>query len=90
MKDISTYHLVYELLSEGKGELYPSLEPFDIREIFAELSNRSKTKIVSKEVALDWSVEHGDVSDEERNLIKTMARIYRIEKKAMKKLGRSD
>ena len=86
MKDISTYHLISELLAEGNGNIYPDLEPFDLQEIFVELSKRAKINIDSKESALDWCMGHGDISDEERDLIKTSARIYEIEKKAMGQL----
>lgn len=87
MKSISTYHLINGLLADGKANLYPELEPFDVQKIFDELSERAKKKIQSREDALNWCIEDDSVSENEKNLIKTSMRIYKTEKKAADKLG---
>ena len=86
LKTLSNYDLVYELLQDGKGEVYPDIEPIDTNKIIEILEKRSmETFGNDKRKVIDWFMHSdGVASDEEKNNLRTVLKIINIEKKAMK------
>lgn len=77
LKEITTYHLIIELIYKGKAEIIPeieSLEPFDTNEIKATLQSRTQ-KDFGDDVDkwIDWFMESKDSStDIERETIRLL------------------
>lgn len=77
LKNLTTYHLIIELLYKGKAEIIPeieALEPFEINEIKAILRSRAQKDFgddIDKWV--DWFMESKDKStDTERETIRLL------------------
>lgn len=88
LKDLSNYDLLYELLQEGKGEVYPDLEPINTRQIIKILEERASKEFGNNiNTILNWFMSSDDVAtQEEKNNIKTILKIKNIEKKALEKI----
>ena len=86
---LSTYHLMFELLHDGKGHLYPNLEPFDVKSICDELQKRTGQNLGSDtESWVEWFLASTDAATpDERATIATVQRIRKIEEESLKKLG---
>ncbi len=41
IKSLSSYHLIFELLYDGKGNIHPDIEPIDTKEIIKILECRA-------------------------------------------------
>ena len=77
LKDITTYHLIIELIYKGKAEIIPeveSLEPFEINEIKAILQSRAQKDFGDNiNQWVDWFIESKDEStDAERETIRLL------------------
>jgi hypothetical protein len=87
MKRLSTYHLVYELLSDGNGQLYPDLEPMELQEIMKEIGSRHNVSFSDISEYANWFIESSEFSDTEKSSVATMLRIIKIEGKALDNLN---
>lgn len=76
LAEIRSYHLVCELLEDGKANLYPDLEPIEIRHIVEELKNRTG-KDYGNDVSgwVSWFVESNALSEPDKT---NLARIKRL------------
>lgn len=58
LEEIGNYHLLYELLKNGRGNLYPELEPIELHKIVNLLKNRSGEDYGSdQEKWINWFLE---------------------------------
>jgi hypothetical protein len=88
MENLSTYHLIYELLSDGKGKLYPEFEPIDKDHIMQVLISRYSIKFSKCQEVAEWFIDSVEFPASERASIETMLRIKKAEWKALKELKR--
>ncbi len=89
-ESMSNYHLLFELLHDGKGDIFPDLEPIDTKQIIRILEKRSN-KSFGADVnrIVNWfMLAEGAATDEDKENIRTVLKIMNIEKKALDKIKR--
>jgi hypothetical protein len=92
LRTLSTYHLIYELLHDGKGNLYPEIEPISPRSIFDVLWHRHGRQIGDNvKSCVEWFLHTPKAgSQNERGTIATVARIRNIEEESVRKIESDD
>lgn len=75
--EITTYHLMIELIYEGRAEIIPELEilePFDIKEIRATLQSRAQKNFgTDLDKWIDWFMgSEGIATDSERETFRLL------------------
>lgn len=90
LKDLSTYDLIYELVHDGKADLYPDREPLLRDSLLEELESRSRMHFGDDvERWISWFLQAPDVGTEaQRESFRTIEKIVRSEKKALNALKR--
>ena len=88
ISELSTYHLLVELLYCGKGGIHPQLEPINTNTLLAELRTRAGKDLGDEpRTWIAWfllSTTEG--SSEEKGSIQTIQKIVNIERKNLGKL----
>lgn len=92
VQTISTYHLIYELLEDGEGNLYPEMEPIARESIVSALQRRHACNWGSTvELWVEWFVASPDAgTEEERQSIAAVAQIKKIEKEGLRRIKAED
>ena len=87
LKRASTYHLIVELLCDGKAEALPDIEPIEIEEIVRELEERSDQSFGrSAEQWVEWFITSEEFGTEyERRNVALIKRIIDTERRALKR-----
>ncbi len=87
-ESLTNYHLLFELLHEGKGNIHPDIEPIDTEQIIKIIEKRAdKTFGTNINGIIDWFMSsEGVSSDKERTGIATVIRIKNIEKRSLSKI----
>lgn len=82
---LSNYHLLFELLHDGKGNIHPELEPIDTKLIIDTLEERAGRAFKDNiNDIIDWfMLTEGVASEKERVGISTVLRIKKIEVKSL-------
>ncbi len=92
VQTISTYHLIYELLEDGEGKLYPEMEPIDLESIVSALRRRHSCNWGSSvDLWVEWFLASPDAgTEDERRSIAAVAQIKKIEKESLRRLKAED
>ena len=88
IKSLSSYHLIFELLYDGKGNIHPDIEPIDTKEIIKILECRAN-RVFGTDVKkiVDWFLNtEGVASSEEIEGISIVLDIKDIERKSLAKI----
>lgn len=85
LRTVPTFHLIYELLANGEGELYADMEPMALSDIAAELRRRSGKRFdLDVDAWVNWFLSEESEADlREKNSITMCKRIYDLEKKSL-------
>lgn len=88
MQTLSNYHLMFEYLHNGKGDIFPNIEPIDTMRIIKLLEERANLVFGNDfEKILDWFMHtEGVASNEERENLAAVIRIINIEKKSLERI----
>jgi hypothetical protein len=82
LEEISDYHLLYELLKDGRGDLYAELEPIEVRHIMDVLRTRTGKDFGSDASAwVDWFLESGRLSAQDRTNLDRIKKLVDMERK---------
>jgi hypothetical protein len=80
--EISNYHLLYELLKEGRGELYPELEPLSQESIAAVLRARTgKDFGRDADRWIEWFLAGQMLSDQDKTNLERIRKLADMERK---------
>lgn len=86
----SNYHLIYELLHDGQGGIYPDIEPIDLNDILSLLTQRAGNDF-GKDVNqwVNWFLTTDGVGTEkEKASVVTVKKIRDIEGESLSRLSR--
>jgi hypothetical protein len=88
LKSLTNYHLIFELLHDGKGDLFPDIEPIDTKNIIRILEERSNKSFGAdvKKIIKWFMLAEGVATDEDKENMRTIIKIMDIEKKALNKI----
>jgi hypothetical protein len=90
LQSLSNYHLIYELLHDGQGGIYPDIEPIDVNELLSVLTQRAGNDI-GKDINqwVNWFLTTENVGTEkEKASIVAVKKIRGIEGESLSLLGR--
>jgi hypothetical protein len=91
IQTISTCHLIFELLHDGEGNLYPEIEPIGTEVIVGVLRSRHGDLGNDPESWAKWFLgSPNEGTPDERVGIATALRIRRIEKDALRRIDGED
>jgi hypothetical protein len=92
LRSLSNYDLVYELLHDGNGEIYPNLEPIDPEQLYSILQERSGCSFDNDlKKVLNWFMfTDGTATDEEKKNLKIILKIINVGKKALEKIEKEN
>ena len=92
LKSLTNYHLIFELLHDGKGDLFPDIEPIDTNDIIKILEERSNKSFGAdvKKIVKWFMLAEGVATDEDKENMRTIKKIMDIEKKALSKIKKDD
>jgi hypothetical protein len=80
--EISTYHLLFEMLKEGRGDLYPQLEPIPLDVIAAALAARTgKNFGTDAERWITWFLKGKILSENDRANLSRIKKLVDMERK---------
>ena len=92
LRAVSTYHLIFELLHDGKGNLYSDIEPINPKSILDELRDRLGQDLGSKvEPWVEWFLASTEAGNpDELGTIATVLRIRKIENESLRRIESED
>ena len=92
LNSISTCNLIFELLHDGAGGIYPTIEPISPEVIFTLLRRRHSCNLENNvESWVEWFLGSPELGTQsERDSIATAVRIKKIEKDALRKMDDED
>ncbi len=87
---LSIFHLIYELLYEGRGGIHPNLEPLGSNELIVALKQRTGHAFGDNpERWAEWFLnDQGAGTEKERRSLRTILKIRKIERTAMEKISK--
>lgn len=87
---LSTFHLIYELLYDGRAETHPNLEPFKIDDLIVALEKNTGHAFGNNpERWADWfSNDRSAGTSKEKESLRTIRKIRNIEQTAMRKISK--